>query len=190
MLLAVRTGRLCGLAPASAMLRTDVNGSLKEGGRSNSAGSGHGRLCSALVIGEVEVAMALLAASGLLLRSFDKMSTADSGFNPDQVVTAGYALPQKQYATQSAVEGFNNELLLRLGQLPGTKAVGLTSNLPASGGAGIQTFVVESRVAIKNAAALTANSSVVTSDPFRSLEFFFCAVGFSTRATGLTRGLP
>lgn len=168
LLLAVGTGLLCGLLPAFAMLRTDVNGSLKEGGRSNSAGGSHTRLRSALVISEVAVAMALLAASGLLLRSFEKMTAADLGFRPEHVVTANYALPEKQYAVQPAVDTFNNELLRRLGQQPGSEAVGLTSNLPVSGGAGIEAFVVEG-LASKGAAPLTANSSVVLGDLFRSL---------------------
>ncbi len=169
LLLAVGTGLLCGLAPAFAMLRTDVNGALKEGGRSNSAGGSHARLRSALVIAEVAVAMALLAASGLLLRSFEKMTAADLGFRPDHVATASYALPQKQYPNQTAVDTFNDELLRRLRQLPGTTAAGLTSNLPLSGGAGIQAFSVEGHPSPKGAAPLTANGSQVSGDLFRSL---------------------
>src|SRR5579864_7944450 len=70
--LAVFTGAICGLAPAFAGLRTKVNDTLKEGGRSGSAGSGHARLRSALVVGEIAVALVLLTACGLLLRSFQK----------------------------------------------------------------------------------------------------------------------
>ncbi len=164
LLLAIVTGLLCGLAPAFAMLRTDVNGSLKEGGRSNSAGGSHARLRSVLVIAEVAVAMALLAASGLLLRSFEKMSETDLGFRPDHIVTAGYSLPHKQYATQSSTENFNfnKELLRRFRQLPGTQAVGLTNNLPVSGGAGSYAFVIEGFGAPKSV-ILMANSSYVTS---------------------------
>ena len=67
LLLAVITGLLCGLAPAFAALRTSVNDTLKEGGRSGSAGGRHARLRSALVVSEIAVALVLLAASGLLL---------------------------------------------------------------------------------------------------------------------------
>ena len=170
LLLAVGTGLLCGLAPAFAMLRTDVNGSLKEGGRSNSAGGSHARLRSALVIAEVAVAMALLAASGLLLRSFEKMSEADLGFRPDHIVTAGYALPKKQYAAQSGIENFNTELLRRLRELPGLQAAGLTNNLPVSGGAGTEAFFVEGHASAKGAPLATANSSQVSGDFFESLD--------------------
>jgi hypothetical protein len=86
-----------------------------------------------LVTGEIAVALVLLAASGLLLRSFEKMLSVDLGFRPDHVLTASYSLPQKQYATQPAVDEFNHELIRLLRQLPGVKFAGMTSFLPASG---------------------------------------------------------
>src|SRR5882724_1247991 len=132
--LAVLTGIVCGLAPAFAALRTSVNETLKEGGRTGTVSGGHVWLRSALVASEIAIALVLLAASGLLLRSFEKMLAVDLGFRPDHVLTASYSLPQKQYATQPAVDEFNHELIRRLRQLPGVKFVGLTSFLPASGG--------------------------------------------------------
>ena len=145
-ILAVLTGVVCGLAPAFAALRTSVNDTLKEGGRTGSAGSGHARLRSALVVGEIAVALVLLVASGLLLRSFEKMRAVDLGFRPDHVLAAAYSLPQKQYATQPAVDAFNYELTRHLQQLPGVKSVGLTSFLPASGNNSNTTFVAEGYV--------------------------------------------
>jgi putative ABC transport system permease protein len=147
LLLAVATGLLCGLAPAFAALRTNVNGTLKEGGRSGSAGGGHARLRSTLVVAEIAIALVLLTASGLLLRSFEKMRSVDLGFRPEHVTTAGYNLPHKQYATQSAVNTFNHELLRRLRELPGAQSAGMTSFLPASNNDNNQTFVVDGYVA-------------------------------------------
>ncbi len=66
--LALATGLLCGIAPAFAAMRTKLNDTLKEGGRTGSAGAGHARLRSALVVAEIAVALILLTASGLLLR--------------------------------------------------------------------------------------------------------------------------
>jgi putative ABC transport system permease protein len=131
--LALLTGVICGLVPAFAAIRTDVNDTLKEGGRTGTAGGGHARLRSALVIAEIAVALVLLTASGLLLRSFEKMREVNLGFQPDHTVAASYNLPRKQYGTQASIDAFNHELLRRLRQLPGTKSVGMTSFLPASG---------------------------------------------------------
>ena len=132
--LGIATGLICGIAPAFAAMRTKVNETLKEGGRTGSAGAGHARLRSALVVAEIAVALILLTASGLLLRSFEKMRDVNLGYQPDHILVAGYNLPQKQYSTQPAVDQFNHELLQRVQSLPGIKSVGVTSFLPATGG--------------------------------------------------------
>jgi len=141
--LAIVTGIVCALAPAFAAIRTNVNSNLKEGGRTGSAGGGHARLRSTLVVAEIAIALVLLTASGLLLRSFDKMRAVDLGFTPQHVTTAAYSLPQMQYEKQSQVDSFNRELLLKLNQLPGVQSVGLTSMLPSQGVNNNQTFVVD-----------------------------------------------
>lgn len=141
--LSALTGVGCGLAPAFAAWRTSVSETLKEGGRTGTPGGGHAWLRSALVVGEIATALVLLAAAGLLLRSFDKMRSVDLGFRPDHLLTAAYSLPQKQYSTQAAIDEFNNGLLARVQQLPGVKFAGLTSFLPASGNNSNTTFIVD-----------------------------------------------
>jgi putative ABC transport system permease protein len=164
LLLAVFTGLLCGLAPAFAALRTNVNATLKEGGRSGSAGGGHARLRSTLVVAEIAIALILLTASGLLLRSFERMRSVDLGFRPQHVTTAAYSLPQKQYPTQPAVDNFNNELLRRLRELPGAQEAGLTTFLPATNNNNSQTFVAEGYVAPKGAGMNLATVAQVMGD--------------------------
>jgi putative ABC transport system permease protein len=131
--LAVLTGFFCGLIPALAAARTSVNEALKEGGRTGTSGSGHARLRSALVIAELAVALVLLTASGLLLRSFEKMRSVDLGFRADHLLTASYSLPRQQYSTQASIDAFNLALRTKLEQLPSVQAVGITTILPASG---------------------------------------------------------
>ena len=152
-------------------IRTNVktDHALKEGGRTGTAGGGHARLRSGLVVAEIAVAMALLAASGLLLRSFEKMRQVDLGFQPDHTLAASYSLPLKQYSTQAAVDEFNHELERRLQQLPGVKAVGLTSFLPASGGNSNSVFVAEGYVAPKGAGMDLATTIEVEGDYFRAM---------------------
>jgi len=167
--LAILTGVVCGITPAFAGLRTRVNDSLKEGGRTGSAGSGHARLRSGLVIGEIAIALVLLAASGLLLRSFEKMRDVNLGFRPDHTLVASYSLPQKQYSTQPQVDNFMDELLLRLRQLPGVKSTGFTSFLPTSGNNGSSTFVVEGYVPPKGADMNLATTIQVYGDYFQAM---------------------
>jgi putative ABC transport system permease protein len=170
LLLAVATGILCSFAPAFAAIRTDLNSSLKEGGRSGSAGGSHARLRSALVIVEIAVALVLVTASGLLLRSFEKMRAAALGFSPGHVVVASYALPQQQYSSQASVNEFNKELLRRLEGLPGAQLVGLTSTLPMSEGFGSTVFIPEGYVAPKGANKSLASVSLTVGNFYSAMR--------------------
>jgi len=166
--LAVVTGLLCGLVPAVAAARTEVNESLKEGGRTGSAGGGHARLRSALVVAELAVALVMLAASGLLLRSFEKMRSVGLGFHVDHTLTATYSLPRQQYSNQAAVDAFNLTLRTKLGQLPGVQAVGATSLLPATGADTRGTFTPEGYVPPKGAGLNLAWIPEVMGDYFEA----------------------
>jgi len=166
--LAVLTGLICGLAPAFAAIRTNVNETLKEGGRGGSAG-GHARLRSALVVAEIAVALMLLSASGLLLRSFEKMRQVDMGFRVDHTLVASYSLPHQQYATQTAVDAFNQELERRLQPLPGVKSMGLTSSIPAAGSNNVSGFVAEGQAATKTAVVHLASVIDVEGDYFPAI---------------------
>ena len=169
LLLAVGTGILCGLAPAFAALHTNMNEALKEGGRTGSVGGGHVRLRSVLVVSEIAVALVLLIASGLLLRSFQKMRDVDLGFHPDHTVIAEYSLPLKQYATQASVDSFNHDLILRLRQLPGTQAIGLADNVPMASGVNNNGFVVEGYVQPKGQLVNLADVTRAEGDYFRAM---------------------
>jgi putative ABC transport system permease protein len=166
--LAILTGLVCGLIPAFAASRTRVNEALKEGGRTGTAGSGHARLRSILVIAELAVALMLLTASGLLLRSFQKMRAVDLGFRADHTLTASYHLPRHQYSTQPAVDAFNLALRTKLEQLPGVRSVGVTTMLPASVDDGRGTFAVEGYVPPKGAGLNIAWISQVMGDYFNA----------------------
>jgi predicted permease len=167
--LGVVTGLLCGIVPAIAALRTNVNANLKEGGRSGSDGGGHARLRSILVVAEISIALVLLASSCLLLRSFEKMRSVDLGFRPANVTTGSYGLPQKQYEKQSQVDTFNRELMQRLNALPGVTAVGTTTQLPAAGANNNQTFVVEGYTPPKGADLNLATTSQVMGNFFSAM---------------------
>jgi predicted permease len=167
--LVLLTGFFCGLAPAFAAIQTSVNETLKEGGRTGSSGSGHTRLRSTLVVGEIAVALMLLTASGLLLRSFEKMRSVDMGFQPDHTLAASYSLPLRQYTTQPLIDTFNQRLLDNLRQLPGVEAVGMTSLLPAGGDDLGISIIPEGYVSPKGAGLHMAAPAMVEGDSFQAL---------------------
>ncbi len=168
LLLAVVTGLLCGFFPALAAARTSVNEALKEGGRTGSAGSGHARVRSALVVAELAVALVLLTASGLLLRSFEKMRSVDLGFRTDHTLTAFYGLPHQQYSSQAAVDAFDSMLLVKLQQLPGVQAAGVTTLLPNGGGNDVNAFAPEGYIPPKGEGLSVAWASNVMGDYLRA----------------------
>jgi putative ABC transport system permease protein len=167
---ALLTGLLCGLAPGFAALHTDVNRALREGGRTGTAGGVHARLRSALVIAEIAIALVLLCASGLLLRSFQKMRDVNLGFRPDHTLVANYNLPQQHYATQAQVDAFNQQLLERLRQLPGVETVAVTTQLPVSGNDGNQAFVAEGYVPQKGASLTLCWPSQLIGNYFHAMD--------------------
>lgn len=167
--LAILTGAVCGLIPAFAAIRTSVNETLKEGGRTGTSGGGHARLRSGLVIAEIAIAIVLVAASGLLLRSFEKMRQADIGYQPDHSLMAAYGLPHQQYSTQTAVDTFNRELLDRVAAVPGVSAVGLTTFLPANGNRGNSAFMAEGYTPAKPGVIDLASFIQVQGDYFKAI---------------------
>src|SRR5262249_2641222 len=106
--------------------------SLKESGR-GSAGAGR-RMRSVLVVGEVALAIVLLAGAGLTLRSFSRLIAIDLGFDQSHVVTMRVSLPNTRYPAVDGWVAFHRELLRRAAQLPAVAAVGLNSATPLEGG--------------------------------------------------------
>jgi predicted permease len=127
------TGILCGLVPGLASIKTDVMNALKESARGAGSGRSHHRVRGALAAVEVALAMLLLVASGLFLRSFAKMLATDPGFQADHVLTGSLTLPEHGYQSQQSVDVFFGELLRRAAALPEVKSVGAVSNLPIIG---------------------------------------------------------
>jgi predicted permease len=99
----VAAALLSGIVPGLQVARTDVNDSLKEGGRSGTAGVRSQRARALLVVSEVSLALVALVCAGLLLRSFEALRRIDPKFDPDHVLlsrffinTSGYNLEQRK----------------------------------------------------------------------------------------------
>src|SRR5208337_3317387 len=101
------------------------------------------RLREALATTEIALAMVLLVASGLLLRSFQKMLATDPGFEPQRVLTASLTLPDHDYPSEQKVNAFYRDLLQELGALPQVSSVGAATNIPVIGIGSDRAFVPE-----------------------------------------------
>jgi predicted permease len=103
MLLCVSVCVVSGMAPALHTMRTDLHDTLKDGGRSGSAGQGSRRLRSLLVVSEVALALVAIIGAGLFARSFQLARQIDPGFDASHMLvsnlslsSAGYAVPDRK----------------------------------------------------------------------------------------------
>lgn len=136
----VLTGLLFGLAPALQMARADLNSSLREGGRGNSMGFRRNVVRSVLVTGEVALALVLLSGAGLLMRSFYRLESVDTGFDAHSVLTFRVNLPVAKYAKDEQQFAFFDRALAGLRALPGVTSAGAASLFPLAGSDTIFSF--------------------------------------------------
>lgn len=87
-----------GLAPALLATQSNLQAEIRGGGERGGQTGGQ-RVRSFLAITEVSLAMVLLVAGGLLIRSFALVTSVHAGFDPNQVIEAEISLPQFQYST-------------------------------------------------------------------------------------------
>ena len=139
--IAVLTGILFGLAPALHMAKTDLMAALRDGGRGNAIGFRRNRLRSALVVGEVALALVLLSGAGLLMRSFYHLQSMDPGFDSHGMLTFQTDLPRTKYPGNEAQAAFYQRALERIRTLPGVTAAGAAQIFPLAGDDYILSFV-------------------------------------------------
>jgi putative ABC transport system permease protein len=128
-LAAVLSTIVSGLVPAIQSVKLDLHDALKEGQRS-SAGAGRRRFRSSLVVAEIAMSAALLIAAGLLLKSFWRLQSIDSGFDARNVLTLRLRLPDAKYRTSQQTTGFLSEVLRRVAVLPGVTRASVATGFP------------------------------------------------------------
>ncbi len=124
------TGLLAGLAPAVQAWRGRLHDTLKDGARSSPAGAR--RLRGALVVAEVALSLILVAAAGLLLRSFSRMLATDPGFQPDGLLTLATMIPPASETPGQRTELYR-AIEERVGALPRVRSIAAVSRLPLMG---------------------------------------------------------
>jgi predicted permease len=125
---AVATGAIFGLAPALQLTRRRFSGRLLPGGRPVMAAQE--RFRAVLVIGQIAVALVLLTAAGLMVKSFIRLRAVDPGFRTDHVVRLSVELPEPVYPSPERLQAFHQEMLTRLVAVPGVSAAGVVNWLP------------------------------------------------------------
>src|SRR6185369_13929546 len=133
---ALLTGLIFGLAPAFQAAKTNLQDSLKDGGR-GSAGGTRSRLRSTLVVLEIALSLVLLVGASLFVRSFLNLQDARAGIDTAPLMTLRFYMPGDVYEPRDAMIRRVDDIVRRVEALPGVASAMASNMVPlASGGSG------------------------------------------------------
>ncbi|MEO6871933.1 MAG: ABC transporter permease [Chthoniobacterales bacterium] len=184
-------GGLLGLVPSLHVSNRQLQTDLQEGGRSSAPGSSS-RIRNFLIVAQVALTLMLLVGAGLLGRSFQRLLEVSPGFQPESAVAMTISQPDPETpAAQRHLAQFYQQLLDRLGALPGAIGVGGINALPMSGNGANGSFIIEDGgQTSKTDDELGKEFSALAGTPrLRDAEFRVASEGyFSTMHIPLLRG--
>jgi predicted permease len=140
--IALFTGLVLGSVPVLHASARQLQTGLHEAGRGHSASRRTQRVRDALIISQIGLTVILLAAAGLLGRSFQRLIAVDPGFRSESAVSMTVLMPQPEdTSSQRRVAQTYQQMLARFEALPGVVAVGGINALPMSGMGANGTFI-------------------------------------------------
>jgi putative ABC transport system permease protein len=126
-------GLFFGFLPSYVSAHSQISQTLREGGRGSSTGKRRRFARSAFVVAQLSLALVLLAGSGLLIRSFIRLVGVHPGFDTAHLLTFKVSLPQSKYGTDKLQMAFFQQLLARVGAVPGVRSVTMENYPPLTG---------------------------------------------------------
>ncbi len=160
---------LCGTAPAWHTTHTRWFQTLQEAGRAGGTGHVRQRLRSALVVGEIALAMLLLVGAGLLVRSLKQVERLDTGFEPHGLMSAVLSLPPTTYKTDEQQAAFFAAAEEQLKSIPGVTGAGIADALPFSNNGGSSSFSIQGQPTAPNDPGPHGNARSVSPGYFKTL---------------------
>ena len=128
-LISLAAGLLFGIAPIIKYARPQLANALKENGRGSSDGRDRHRTRNTLVVAQVAMALVLLVASALMIRTFNAMRHVPPGFtNPEQVLTVRISIPTALVEDPAQVARTHEEIQRRIAAIAGVTSVGASSS--------------------------------------------------------------
>jgi len=124
------TGILFGLAPAFRAFHVDFNTVLKANSRGviGRASTGRFSMGKILVIGQVALSLLLLIVAALFVRSFQKLSDVQLGYEREHLLLFSVSPLDYGYTTGAPIAQLYKDLLARIGAIPGVRAVTMSQN--------------------------------------------------------------
>lgn len=181
--LSILTGMVFGLAPARAMLRPGLAGTLREVGNTLTGSRSRTRFRGALVVIQTSLALILLVGAGLLMNSLVRLSRVATGFDATNVVWLDVRLPDR-YEAAEARAAFFASLLARLEGIPGVRAVGAIQGRPLDRNKSVTTVLPEGETVADGGRAPRTSWTVITPGYFDALRIPLLAGRAITEADG------
>jgi predicted permease len=128
-------GAVSGLAPTVGSLADDPAKHLRQPSRGASGNLAGARLRNLFLVIEVALAIVLVVASGLLVRTFFHLLAVDPGFRAEHVLTVELSLPGNKYQDDGQIVAFYQEVLQDLRAIPGVEHAGIVETIPMGGAA-------------------------------------------------------
>jgi putative ABC transport system permease protein len=138
--LSVLTGLVFGMVPAFRASLFEVERTLRDESGASTGGRARRRINSTLVAAEIAIALVLLVGSGLLIRSFVRLTSVDLGYDTRDVLAARVRLTPSRYQGFQAQSEFFQRLTDQLAAHPGVLHASLSRTLPLTGGVQILAF--------------------------------------------------
>jgi predicted permease len=130
----VLSGLLFGLVPVIRYAAPRLTAGLRAGARTSGLSRDRLRTQGVLVVVQVGLALVLLVGAGLMIRTFQKLSQVDAGFeNPEEIQTVRIDIPPPIALDPQSVVRIQNDIVEKLAALPGVSSVAHTSGTPMTG---------------------------------------------------------
>jgi predicted permease len=163
------TGVLFGLVPALGATRLNMAEALRENSQRSGGNAAAPKIRSTLLIAQIGLALVLVIAAGLLVRTFYAMLHSNPGFDATRVITFELPLPRPKYSDTERMAQAYKEILLRLQSIPGVQSAGIASVVPMGGapdGTGIR---IPEHPTLHDCDAPYANYSFISPGYFASI---------------------
>jgi predicted permease len=185
LIVASTSALLFGLAPVWQAARQDIEAALRESTGSLAGGRHQQKFRDLLVVAQLSLAIALLAGSGLLLRTLYQLLHTDTGFAAEHVLTMQTALSGTEPPDTNLATTVYGPELDEIEQLPGVKAAGFISFLPLSNGHASASFLIKGRPNPNPETGPHASLNAASDDYFRALQIPLLKGRFFTRTDTL-----
>jgi putative ABC transport system permease protein len=129
----VVTGLLFGMAPALQATKPDLASSMKEESRGSSGSAGRRRLRDTLIVVEVALAFVLLVGSGLMMRSFFRLMTVDTGFDATNILTLRLPTTIETFPDATRMNQYLQEIRTAVASVPGVRETAYSCAPPLQG---------------------------------------------------------